>query len=247
MTQETAETKTVEQQAKEISPPYIPFPTFNNTFLTWIEGEGIPLKFDRSFWGKKFSGSSGVLLMAGLRFLGLLKEDAPQPKLENIVKTKADERKKLLAMMIRESYTKIDFQQLDRATPSMVNAWMSDYGLDGSTQRKAVSFFINACKAYDIPLSNSLKKMARIRQSHGVKGQKRQESFVEPPGAKGDKTRPPAPLDTAQKGQVYRIKLTSAGEITLIVDLPIFEVSNEDRDFALEMVDKMRNYATNKK
>ena len=236
------------------SPPYISFSMFNNNFLPWIETEGIPLKFDRSFWGKKFSGSGGLQLMASLRFLGLLKGDTPQSRLENIVKAKAEERKPLLAEMIRQAYAKVDFQQLDRATPSMVNEWISGYGIDRTTLRKASSFFINACKAYDIPLSNSLKKMARNKPTK-TGASRPLPRKIEP----GDKSEPentlrkPATQNNdsglswgVQKGQIYRIKLNSAGEITLVVDLPIFDISSEDREFALKLVDAIKGYAVSK-
>ncbi len=228
------------EEKGKASPPYISFLMFNNNFLSWIEGEGIPLKFDRSFWGKKFSGTGGLQLMAGLRFLGLLKDDVPQPKLEDIVKAKGEDRKALLAKMIRDAYAKVDFQQLDRATPSMVNGWIKDYGLDGSTLRKAVSFFINACKVYDIPLSNHLKKIARNKQTRSAtpKSQKKQDD-----GQLQKKAPKVEPLPgNVQKGQIYKIKFNSAGEMTLVVDLPVFEMSSDDRDFALKMVDMVKGY-----
>ena len=80
----------------------------------------MPIKFDRSFWGKKFSGSLGVQLMAGLRFLGLLKDDFTQPEFAEIVKAKGEDRNKLMAEILKKSYSAVDFSQLSGATPMYV-------------------------------------------------------------------------------------------------------------------------------
>ena len=67
-------------RAGVLAPPYVSFNTFR-TLLSWLRGEGVPLRFDRSFWQAKFSGSTGTQLMAALRFLGLLDGERPMPQL----------------------------------------------------------------------------------------------------------------------------------------------------------------------
>ena len=51
-------------------PPYISYRTFRN-FLEGLQ-QGIPARIDRSYWGDRFSGSTGTQLLSGLRFLGLI-------------------------------------------------------------------------------------------------------------------------------------------------------------------------------
>ncbi len=148
------------QEVKLLSPPYVSYLTFKN-LLEWLETEGVPLRFDRSFWSKKYSGSLGPQLMSGIRFLGLLIEEKPTPLLENLVNAKGDERKASLRDIYRQAYKVVDFDALQRATPGMLNEWFASYSIDGSTLRKAESFFVNALKDADYPLSNSLKKLAR--------------------------------------------------------------------------------------
>jgi len=254
MTQEQVASGSTNADDKERvpSPPYISFLTFSN-FLTWVEGEGIPHRFDRSFWDKKFAGSTGVQLMTGLRFLNLLKGDIPQPELEKIVAAKGDDKKVLLSNVIRQAYSKIDFQQLERATPMMLADWLRSYGIDGDTLRKAESFFINACKAYEISLSKPLQKKARNRpaKASGAKPiRKRIDEKPLPLMDKGLSEKPPVipPDDTGNqpKGQISNVTLVSGGEVTLVLNVNLFELSKEDRGFVLELVDKIKAYTDKK-
>lgn len=252
MTQEISNINGIKQEDKDkTSPPYIPFTTFSN-FITWIESEGIPIKFDRSFWGKKFAGSTGTQLSAGLRFLGLLQGEFTQPALEGIIKAKGDDRKHILANTIRKSYSGVDFTVLDRATPSMLNEWFDKYGLDGSTERKAISFFINACKAYDVALSNALKKKARNKQP-GYTRSKRAESGTGGSENRGDGTeKPPStgktterliinpPAANSSSGYSETVTLPGdIGTITISVSLNPIKLKGKSRDWFNQLIDKL--------
>lgn len=247
MTQRYNIHKTGAEEDKEgaPSPPYISFLTFNN-FITWLETEGIPLRFDRSFWQKKFSGSVGAQLMAGLRFLGLLKENVPQPELETITKAKGDERKALLAKVFRQVYSVVDFDALPRATPNMVTEWFRNYNLEGDTLRKAESFFINGCKSVDIPLSNALRKKARNKPPRSAVGvSKEKKHGKEKTGARvlSKEVTKPTSFDETQREQVSKVTLASGGEVILAINVDLFQLSKEDRDFVLNLVDIMKGYS----
>ncbi len=247
MTQDNTNNSTITQaEGKEkTSPPYIPFLTFSN-MVTWLETEGVPVKFDRSFWGKKYGGSLGLQLIAGLRFLGLLKGDYTQPLLGEIVKAKGDDRKKLLANMIQEAYSAIDFTQLPGATPNMLKDWFAKYNLDGSTDRKARSFFINACKFYDVPVSNILKKTARnkqpgiVREKKGEKPEK-DKAILE---NKGDssKLEPPPPPPSSQLQDLYKVVLSDGCELKLCSNKIFFELEKADRDLIEDIVEVMKKH-----
>jgi len=234
----------IQEKERPPSPPYISFLTFNNC-ITWLDTEGIPLRFDRSFWQKKYSGSTGPQVMSGLRFLGLLKGDAPQPRLEALVRAEGYERKTLLARIFREAYKLIDFDSLPRATPSMLRERFHAYNLEGDTLRKAESFFINGCKSVDIPLSNALRKKARNKLSGSAVGaSKERKRGGEKVGESIDMgQRQPQPLFPGKyRGQISRIALVSGGEVTLALNVDLFQLSKEDRDFVLSLVDIMKAY-----
>lgn len=151
------------------SPPYIPYLTFKN-FINWLDTDGVPYRFDRSAWDKKYSGSTGPQLLTGLRFLRLLDGETPTPKLLQLIDVQGEDRTGLLIEILKEAYDTIDFNALSRATPNMLREWMENYGVQGDTVRKAESFFVNAAKDLEIPMSPSLRKMARNRPQQTKSG-----------------------------------------------------------------------------
>ena len=220
--------------AHHTSPPYVSFATFKS-LLHWLETEGVPHRFDRSFWRAKFSGTNGTQLVAALRFLGLLDVDDPDPRLERLVHATTGDRKALLAELLRASYDGVIFDELSRATPAMVREWFAAYPVDGDTRRKAVSFFVNAAKEAEIPLSNAVGKMARSRGARST-GRSRPEGDA--PSRDG-----PVRGDARRLGgHQTTIRLASGGEVSLKLAVDLFNLSSGDREFVLKLVDLTRSY-----
>ena len=193
------------QDGRQSSPPYVSYLTFKN-LLDWLGTEGVPLRFDRSFWSKRYSGSIGPQLMSGLRFLGLLIDDKPTPLIESLVNANGEDRKESLRDIYRKAYDTVNFDALPRATPAMLTEWFGAYSIDGTTLRKAVSFFINALKDADEPLSNSLKKLARNKAGGNStsgspvsrKGRTKKDPPPKPPQGRDDEThKPETQVDSA--------------------------------------------------
>ena len=109
------------------------------------------------------SGTAGAQLVAALRFLGLLSDDRPLPDLENLVKTPQNEQRVILRELLKDAYSILPFNDLDSATPSMVRQWFGTYPIDGHTLRKAISFFVNAAREAEIPMSNAVRRMAKTK------------------------------------------------------------------------------------
>ena len=228
-----------------ISPPYVSFNTFR-TLLEWLRSEGVPLRFDRSFWQTKFSGSTGSQLVAALRFLGLLRGDRPLPDLENLVEAAFDERRFVLRELLTDSYAAVPFDKLDRATPAMLRRWFSAYPIDGHTLRKAISFFVSAAKEAEIPMSNAVSKMSKskaprtaaVREKQVVHrtaathaDERYQASAVDRPA---DRTAPPLSRTM--------INLNSGGAVTVDLAVDLFHLSDQDREFVLKLVEHTRSY-----
>ncbi|MBI2859059.1 MAG: hypothetical protein HYX90_08275 [Chloroflexi bacterium] len=230
---------------KVVSPPYISWVTFKG-FIGWLETEKIPIRFDRSFWDKKYSGSTGVQLMAALRFLGLLVDDKPQIDLHSLVEAKDDARKAILKDIIKKRYATVNFDHLKAATPSMVDEWFRAYpALGPDALRKAESFFINACKEADVGLSRSVSKKARIRMPKAKTGGARSRNGGQSqPEGKAPAMEPPAlkPDDGSRGLMTTRIELASQGSATLVLDVDLFGLSEYDRNFVLKLVDIARGY-----
>ncbi|MFH0846604.1 MAG: hypothetical protein V1894_00900, partial [Chloroflexota bacterium] len=72
-------------------PPYISYRTFHN-FISELQ-HGVPSRIDRSFWGDKYSGSSGTQLVGALRFLGLIDtSNVPSPRLRQLALAREGQR-----------------------------------------------------------------------------------------------------------------------------------------------------------
>jgi hypothetical protein len=150
-----------EQASAKPTPIYVSYLTFTN-LLDWLRDLGtLPSQFDRSFWGHKFSGSGGGQLMAGLRFLGLLKGDTPQDRLEILALATDAERKELLTELLRDVYGAEFIESLPKTTPRLVNERLSALGTTDATHAKARSFFVNAAKAVGLSMSPQVAKQAR--------------------------------------------------------------------------------------
>lgn len=66
------------------------------------------------------------------------------------------------------------------------------------------------------------------------------------PAPKGNNAPPPpapAPPPATAPGQTTTVALRSGGQVTLSVSVNLFELSNEDREFVLLLVDKVKGYA----
>ena len=250
MEQPLFESTTAQEEGRTQSPPYISWLTFLN-LLDWLEHEGVPHQFDRSFWSRKFSGSAGTQLLNALRFLGLLVGISPQATLERIVSAKGDERKALINGLLKAAYTTVEFDKLERATPQMLSSWFKDYPIDGATKRKAESFLINALKFVDHPLSPSLMKKARNRPAQtangsssaarGAKGKSGSAKQGQDGSLPDSKSRPS--VETRQpSANIRQVELKSGGAVALSVSVDLFALSEADRTWVLRLVDEFRKY-----
>ena len=229
------------------TPPYISFNTFK-TLLYWLEKEGVPLRIDRSFWKEKFSGANGSKLMGALRFLGLLDGDKPTKELEILVSSSlGGERSQIFVNILTKSYRNIPFEELARATPSMIKEWFRVYPIDGHTLRKATTFFINAAREAQIPMSNSIIKMTKSRRINSQQQIKSLNAASEEIVTINKRT--PA-VNKLQDSETLRnsttIPLSNGGTVVVDVAVNLFSLSEEDRSFVFSIVDLAKSYTSSK-
>ena len=229
------------------TPPYISFNTFK-TLLYWLEKEGVPLRIDRSFWKEKFSGANGSKLMGSLRFLGLLDGDKPTKELEILVSSSlGDERSQIFVNILTKSYRNIPFEELARATPNMIKEWFRVYPIDGHTLRKATTFFINAAREAQIPMSNSIIKMTKSRRINSQQQIKSLNAASEEIATINKRT--PA-VNKLQDSETLRnsttIPLSNGGTVVVDVAVNLFSLSEDDRSFVFSIVDLAKSYTSSK-
>jgi hypothetical protein len=180
----------VERQA----PIYVSYLTFT-TLLDWLrDAKIIPSQFDRSYWGGKFSGSTGAQLMSGLRFLGLLNSDKPDDRLELIAFAKDEDRPALIKALLADVYGSDLVDGLARATPATLNAALRALGTTDATHDKARSFFVNAAKAVGLPMPAQIAKQARNRPQVSRKATKKKGANTPNAGPNGGDTSNADPL-----------------------------------------------------
>lgn len=212
---------------------YVPF----KTFLAAVEGleRGIPHQVDTSVW-PTYSGAIKSQLLGSFKFLGLI-DDAgrPMPELKNLVEDKAN-RKAILRKILESRYSKVVGVGLAKMTPRQFEDLMREYGMEGSTHQKVVSFFIKAAKYAELPMAPLLGKKARSptrkRKSGGEEtngNRVEQPDNQEMPGA-------------ATNGRSKTVTLKSGGQLTLILSVNVFDLSSNDREFVFGMIDKLQNY-----
>jgi hypothetical protein len=146
-------------------PPYVSYRTFRN--FTIDLRQGIPSRVDRSFWGTKMAGSTGIQLMTALRFLSLIDEgDRPTEKLVRIVESEGRERQEILKGIVRDKYAFVfDSLELERATPAELGEKFKEQGAEGDVGRKCIAFFVAAANDAEIPLSPFILKKTRAART----------------------------------------------------------------------------------
>ena len=179
--------------------------------------------------------------------------DRPLRDLESLVEASPDERRFILKELLRDSYKAVPYDDLPRATPAMVMAWFRSYPVAGHTLRKAISFFVNAAKEAETPMSGSVRRMAKSKaQRHGageLRGNRRDLHSAPPPPTSPNLGKPPSrAIPTAAddmrspEPNRTRIALESGGVVTLDLAVDLFHLSEPDREFVLKLVDLTRSY-----
>jgi hypothetical protein len=201
--------------------PYVPF----RTFLTALETleRACPNQLDRSVW-PSYSGAIQGQLLGAFRFLGLMDESqCPTPALRELV-ARTDNRRALLRRLLEAKYPGLVGLDLARSSPKQLDEALRQYGLNGTTHKKAVSFFLQAAQYAGLPLSVLL----RARTRGGGQGKRR-------PAA--------APAESAP-ALSKTIELRSGGVLTLTAAVDFFSISPEDRTFVFELIDRIQAYPT---
>ena len=134
-------------------PPYVPYRTFRN-FLEFL-GEGVPARIDRSVWGQRASGSTGIQLMTALRALQLVDDDGrPTEDLEHLAGLEGDERRSALATLLRRHYPPVFALDLTRATRAQFREAFRNFGAKEGVLAKCEAFFIQAAQDAGLELSS---------------------------------------------------------------------------------------------
>jgi hypothetical protein len=157
----------VTDRNKKRSPPYVSY----RSFLTMLEElqRGVPARIDRSYWGDKFSGSTGTQLMSALRFLNLIDSNgAPTAVLTDLVGARGTFRAEILKKISHESFTFLSNNSFEseKATYSQLEEVFNEmYQVDRDVARKCIKFFTELAGDAGIPLSQFITKKSKSSKS----------------------------------------------------------------------------------
>jgi hypothetical protein len=160
----------VNDRIKKRSPPYVSY----RSFLTLLEElqRGCPSRIDRSYWGDKFSGSTGTQLMSALRFMNLVDPNGiPTKQLLDLVGARGPIRGEILRKVSQESFTFLGNSAFepDKATYAQLEEVFNDlYQVDRDVARKCIKFFTELANDAGIPLSPFITKKSKSSRQTAI-------------------------------------------------------------------------------
>jgi hypothetical protein len=215
-------------------PPYISFAQLLNV-LDRMNAEGVPARVDRSYLGSWSGAAQGQFLKAA-RSLDLLDEHGrPTQGLKQLV-AEPDNRPATLASILHDKYSDALALGLD-ATQAQLDEVFRNYGISGSTTRKATSFYLHATKFAGIQTSPFFKAGRASGGGSSSSGSRRAtrprtSSAAEPVGT------PPSP--DPLPGQFTGLH---PAVVTLVQALPEFSPDSRKPQFSAEERDAWFAYA----
>lgn len=227
-----------ESNGTGFKPPYLSFQTFWS-FLHELAAKPLPPQIDRSMLDKK-SGTDQANLLAALKAFGLVDgAHAVLPPLQDLVNADDAGRKQLLMGLIQSHYAdQVIVSSQNGTEKQLLESFEKSFGITGDTRRKAATFFLHAARQTGMELS---PHFPATRSGSGQPATMR---------AKRTTTkRKPAPVVPAvpnsggqPQGDTYTVTLRSGGTVSVGVTVNLFSLSTEDRNFVMDLVDKLKGY-----
>jgi hypothetical protein len=210
---------------------YVPF----KTFLSAIDGlkPRVPVNINRTVLDNQ-SGAMISQILGAFRFLGLIgPKGEPTTDLHLLVENEAN-RKDTVRKIIQRSYIPAITQDLAKMDLRTLQGAMQYYEITGATLQKAITFFLQAARFAEMPLSPYLTKKTRgpnTRKKRGLSPRANQEEMGQPNF-----------VNPLTGGPHKTIKLSNGGSLTLQANVDTFQMTSEDRGFVLKLLDSIEEY-----
>jgi Family of unknown function (DUF5343) len=170
------------------APPYISFRTLTN-LLDRLQETHLPPRIDRSYLDG-LSGGYQTQVIAALRWLDLIGENGEIGDVLASLATTSEQRPKIIGELLRSHYPSVFALSSKNATQGQLEEEFRNFGVTGSTLRKAIAFFLNAASYAEIPVSPHFK-IPPVRTSDGKPAGRRTKSTGK--GGRGNGQQPPPP------------------------------------------------------
>ena len=144
----------------------------------------MPARIDRSVWGQRASGSTGIQLMTSLRALDLVDENGrPTQDLEHLANLEGEERKASLAALLRLHYRPVFDLDLGRATRAQFREAFQRFGAKQGVLAKCEAFFIQAAQDAGVELSTYILAGRHVSRRASSSSNRTRQQPVERPVA----------------------------------------------------------------
>ena len=235
----------MDTQSVEFRPPYMSFQTFWS-FIEELASKPLPPRVDRSLMTSK-SGSDQANLISALWAFGLTDEGGNvQDELTLLVGTPPEDRKAAFGELVRKFYTGPLRVSAENGTQADLNkVFTDDYeGMSSpETRRKAITFFLHSARNAEIPLSPHFPATRSGSGAPGAPKAKRtpakRKQHNDDKGDAGSQL-PPPPGASSLTTQTVILK--SGGTVTLGYNMSLFDLDDDDQEFVLDLVRKVKNY-----
>lgn len=213
------------------TPPYAPWQTLMN-LLDRMEKEGVPSRVDKTYFGNSMAGGTQAQIKHALRSLGLIDEDGyTDPSLGRLTAAAAD-RAGLLREILRERYEPLVMMGDDVTPGQFAEVLREDYGLNGATARKAMTFFLSAAAYTGLSVSPHLKlPRAGATGRKSTKPRKKPANGA-PPGGQEEQPRPP------RSAEHRSVTLPSGAVLALDCSVPLLTLPTDELGNVLALIKK---------
>ena len=200
-------------------PPYISWSAFLRTLDSF--GGLVPEVVDlASVTGLSVSLASQMT--QAFRFLGLI-TPAGQPTADlRLIVEHPEARASIFPKLFRQSYPDLFVHHAGPLSQAAVQELMAHTRLSPPTQRKAVTFLLNAAEYLKLPIERRPQGAAELAPDVV------QEA-------------------AAARRNTLRIDLVSGGSIAISIDIDLLRLDRADRAFVCDLIDKARSYRRDRK
>jgi hypothetical protein len=224
--------------------PYLSFETFRN-FIDSRAGRPLPPRVDRSLM-MGMAGGTQTHLLAALSTFGLINQQRQvTPRLVEAARLSDAQRPAFFAAMVHEVYPhQVALADAHATADQLAESFRELTGYQGSTLRKAITFFLNMARYAEVPLSPYFRAPAQATGSGRPRAPKRSA----PPPPRTTATFPAAPGSAPIAGgaistaESRTVQLHSGGTVTVACSTSFLSLSRQDRDFVFNLVDQLLEY-----
>ncbi len=215
------------------APPYMSFKTFRN-FVLRLDPQAMPPRIDRSMMVGMAGGTQTSLIQLLRQFELIGDSNEVRPQLVELCASEDSFAEGLRAILVRHYAAQVELGRR-QGTLGQLTESFAQSGYSGSTMRKAVTFFLHAAKAAELPLSPHFWPPKASPSSNRARRTKA-------PRPVGPATRVSAGA-YAPAAESHTIQLASGGTVTVSCSTSFLALTRYDREFVFELVDRMKDYA----